>query len=88
MSKVIFNSGVITLNPKDEENKKSVVFLAFHPANQDHKKYDALEKSLPVIDGLKRRSHRAEFAFDIIQNLNELGYDITEKQKVANRKEL
>lgn len=80
MPKVIFNNGVLKLDPTLDHEKKQAVFLAFHPANENHHKYDALEKSLPVIEGLKRRSHRANFAFTIMETLESHGFEIVKKQ--------
>jgi len=81
-SKVAFDNGVVkVLLAKD---KKTAVFLAFHPMNKGHEKYEALEKAMPRLHGLRRKSHRAVFAYDVIQKLQELGFEITKKQTNDN----
>lgn len=75
MSEVLFNDGVLKTSEKE-----SAIFLTFSPMNADGEKNRAVLKSLPRIHGLRRQSHRQNYAFDFLQHLHKLGYEIKKRE--------
>lgn len=69
-----FNSNILKI-----VSKRDAIFMCFHPMNKDAYKYIELERSLPRIDGLKRKSNRMKFVYDIIQQMDKNGISLVKK---------
>ena len=76
MKDIKFENGTLKVT-----DKKTAMFLAFSQSNSESEKYNAVEKSLPKIKGLKRPIKRAEFAFDLVGEMNKNGLSVEFKGK-------
>lgn len=65
---VKFKTGVYTTSNEDE-----IIFLSFHPSNPESEKLSLLEKSLPRIDGLKRRKNRLIYTLKLKNEMDKNG---------------
>lgn len=72
MEAVIFKNGSLAVT-----DKKLAIFLSFSQSNSESEVYNKVEKSLPKIKGLKRPMKRAEFAFDLVGQMEGNGLTLS-----------
>ncbi len=68
---IIFKDGVLNVS-----DKKEAIMLCFLPSCDGSEIYNSVEKSLPKINGLKRKAKRMEFTFDLIKEMRKNGIKI------------